>query len=509
MRISTRLLVLVATALVALVAIGGYGLVSLKQAMLDDTRGKITNLLHMAEHLATYYHDQESAGKMTREEAQAATKLALSQLNYSDQSFFWARLPDGTTLVHRNAAIIGKVNAGKAPDGRPDGDLYREMLAREHIPVMLTLAKHPVTGQLTQKMNGIVAFEPWDWWIGTGFYLDDIDAAFWRTGRVLIALIVLGVAGIAALSWQIIRNVVGTLGGEPQYAVAVTHRIATGDLTGRVELRAGDERSLLASIARMQASLVAMIETIRTGAESVTTGANEIAAGNTDLSSRTEEQAASLQETAASMEQLTSTVQHNEANAGEARTLVSTASAVAADGGAAVAAVVDTMSSIQASSEKMVEITGVIEGIAFQTNILALNAAVEAARAGEEGRGFAVVASEVRSLAQRSASAAREIKALIDASVGQVREGSERVRAAGGTMQSIVRSVDNVTDIISGIADASSEQRTGIEQISRAVTQMDTVTQQNAALVEQAAAAADSLSTQARRLSEAVSMFRT
>jgi methyl-accepting chemotaxis protein len=496
-------------ALIALIAIGGYGLVSLKREMLDETRGKITNLLEMAEHLASYYHDQEVAGKMTREEAQAATKVALSELNYSDQSYFWARLPDGMTLVHRKQSLVGKINVGKAPDGRPDGDLYSEMLAREHIPVMMTLATHPSTGQLTEKMNGIVAFEPWGWWIGTGFYLNDIDAVFWRTGRILIALIIVAVAGIALLSWQIIRNVVGALGGEPHYAAAVTHRIATGDLTGHVELHAGDERSLLASIARMQASLVAMIGEIRSGSESVTTGAGQIAAGNADLSSRTEEQAASLQETAASMEQLTATVQNNEVNAKHARDLVTTASAAAAEGGAAVAAVVDTMSTIQASSEKMVEITAVIEGIAFQTNILALNAAVEAARAGEEGRGFAVVASEVRSLAQRSASAAREIKALIDASVGQVREGSERVRAAGDTMQSIVNSVGKVTQIVAGIAEASSEQRTGIEQIGRAVTQMDQVTQQNAALVEEAAAAADSLSSQAYRLSATVSIFRT
>ncbi|HTR09849.1 MAG TPA: cache domain-containing protein, partial [Paraburkholderia sp.] len=388
MRISTRLLLLVITALVGLVAIGGYGLVSLKREMLDETRGKITNLLQMAEHLASYYHDQEVAGKMTREEAQAATRQALNQLNYSDQSYFWARLPDGTTLVHRNLASIGKINVGKAPDGRPDTDLYREMLAREHMPVMMTMSKHPTTGELTEKMNGIVEFEPWGWWIGTGFFLNDIDATFWRTGRVLLALIVAAVAVIGVLSWQIIRNLVGTLGGEPRYAVAVTHRIATGDLTERVALRPGDERSLLASIARMQTSLVTMINEIRSGAQSVTSGAGEIAAGNIDLSSRTEEQAASLQQTAASMEQLTSTVQHNEANANQARQLVTTASTAAAEGGAAVAAVVDTMSAIQASSEKMVEITGVIEGIAFQTNILCQAQRPRHAWRGTTGGGF-------------------------------------------------------------------------------------------------------------------------
>ena len=508
MKVSTRLLVLVTAALVALFAVGGYGLFSLRQAMYGERRAQIANLLQMAEHLASANHDQEVAGKMTRQEAQDATKAALTKLNYSAKSFFWARTPEGITLIHWNQAVIGKNNAGKALDGRPDGDVFREQLQREHMPITLVLAKEPGTGELAGKLNGIVEFTPWNWWIGTGIFVDDIDAIFWRTAWLLIGLIAVATAVIGALSWQIIRNVVGTLGGEPLYAAAVTRRIATGDLTEAIVVKQHDSTSLVASIAAMQASLVDIITRIRSGSEAVTAGTTQIAAGNTDLSSRTEEQAASLQQTAASMEELTATVKQNADNAKKASTLAANASSTAESGGVAVARVVETMSAISASSSRMTEITGTIESIAFQTNILALNAAVEAARAGEEGRGFAVVAAEVRSLAQRSSSAAKEIKTLIAASVSQIHDGSQQVSAAGETMGNIVRAVGDVTEIMSGISAASLEQHAGIEQVNQAVTQMDQVTQQNAALVEEAAAAAGSLADQAQRLSVTVSAFK-
>ena len=508
MKVSTRLSLLVAAALIALFAVGGYGLYRLRHSMYSERRAQISNLLQMAEHLANYYHDQEVSGKLSREQAQDATKVALTQLNYSDKSFFWARTPEGITLVHWNQAVIGKNNAGKARDGRPDGDVFREQLAREHMPITEVFAKLPSTGVMADKLNGLVEFKPWDWWIGTGIFVDDINRTFWETAAFLIGLIVIATAVIAVLSWQIIRNVLGALGGEPQYAAAVTRRIAKGDLTERIIVRDKDGLSLISSIATMQASLVDMITRIRSGSEAVTVGTKQIAAGNTDLSSRTEEQAASLQETAASMEQLTATVKQNSDNAQKASQLSANASSTAESGGVVVARVVETMSAISASSEKMADITGTIESIAFQTNILALNAAVEAARAGEEGRGFAVVASEVRSLAQRSSLAAKEIKMLIEASIGQVREGSEQVSAAGKTMGQIVRAVGDVTEIMSGISAASVEQRAGIEQVNQAVAQMDQVTQQNAALVEEASAAAASLADQAERLSNTVAAFQ-
>ncbi|AKA37612.1 methyl-accepting chemotaxis protein [Yersinia ruckeri] len=285
-------------------------------------------------------------------------------------------------------------------------------------------------------------------------------------------------------------------------------RIAQGDLAGKISVSGRNEISqLFASLRIMQQSLISTVSKVRDGTESMLTGIQEISAGNNDLSARTEQQAASLEETAASMEQLTATVKQNADNARQATLLAQEASATAAKGGMLAGDVVNTMHEIAASSHKIGAITSVIDGIAFQTNILALNAAVEAARAGEQGRGFAVVAGEVRNLAQRSAQAAKEIKGLIDESVGRVRQGSTLVESSGTTMEEIVRSVTRVTDIMGEIASASDEQSRGIEQVSLAVTQMDQVTQQNAALVEEAASAANALEEQAGYLSHAVSAF--
>ena len=286
-------------------------------------------------------------------------------------------------------------------------------------------------------------------------------------------------------------------------------KIAAGDLTTRVEVNSTNEiGQLFAAVKRMQESLTRTVSAVRRGVDEINVGSREISAGNTDLSSRTEEQAASLEETAASMEQLASTVKQNADNARQANQLAASASDVAERGGSAVSEVVTTMQAISASSRKISEIVSVIDGIAFQTNILALNAAVEAARAGEQGKGFAVVAGEVRSLAQRSAQAAKEIKGLIEDSVGKVGAGSQQVERAGATMQEIVASVKRVTDIMGEISAASEEQSSGIDQVNRAVSQMDEVTQQNAALVEEAAAAAGSLEEQAQRLAEAVAVFK-
>ncbi|MGE8631260.1 methyl-accepting chemotaxis protein [Achromobacter denitrificans] len=286
-------------------------------------------------------------------------------------------------------------------------------------------------------------------------------------------------------------------------------KISAGDFTARIEVRSTNEIGhLFAAIKRMQESLTRTVSAVRRGVDEINVGSREISAGNTDLSSRTEQQAASLEETAASMEELASTVKQNADNAHQANQLAASASDVAERGGSAVSEVVSTMQEISASSRKISEIVSVIDGIAFQTNILALNAAVEAARAGEQGKGFAVVAGEVRSLAQRSAQAAKEIKGLIEDSVTKVGAGSQQVERAGATMQEIVASVKRVTDIMGEISAASEEQSSGIDQVNRAVSQMDEVTQQNAALVEEAAAAAGSLQEQAQRLAEAVAVFK-
>ena len=292
-------------------------------------------------------------------------------------------------------------------------------------------------------------------------------------------------------------------------AVKIAQTVAAGDLTSRIEVTSKDETGqLLQALRDMNASLQHIVAQVRTGSDAIVTASSQIASGNLDLSSRTEQQAGSLEETASSMEELTSTVKQNGDNARQANQLALSASDVASKGGKVVSQVVETMGSINESAKKIVDIIGVIDGIAFQTNILALNAAVEAARAGEQGRGFAVVATEVRNLAQRSASAAKEIKALIGDSVEKVETGSKLVSQAGTTMEEIVSSVKRVTDIMGEIASASGEQEAGIGQINQAITEMDNVTQQNAALVEESAAAAASLQEQAASLAKVVSMFK-
>ena len=333
----------------------------------------------------------------------------------------------------------------------------------------------------------------------------NIDAAYQRSIELLIVLTVLMIAIGVATALLISRSITRPIA----VAVAVANRISTGDLITQNEINGSDEIvDLLHALADMRQQLSATIGNVQLGAVTIATASSEIAAGNLDLSARTEQQAGSLEETAATMEQLTSTVKQNADSASEANRLARTASDTAKKGGVAVAQVVSTMNNISASSKKIVDIIAVIDGIAFQTNILALNAAVEAARAGEQGRGFAVVAAEVRNLAQRSSAAARDIKSLIGQSVEQVTHGTTLVSNAGKTMGDIVDSVKHVTDIISEIAAASIEQRSGIEQVNQALTEMDGVTQQNAALVEQAAAAAESLQNQAASLAEVASQFR-
>ena len=321
----------------------------------------------------------------------------------------------------------------------------------------------------------------------------------------VIAAVIAGIAAAIALGFFMIRAIVRPL----DEAVRVADAVAAGDLTQQISATGNDEIGrLMRAMQHMNDSLTDTIRRVRTGTDAITVASGEIATGNADLSSRTESQASSLEETASSMEELTSTVKQNAENARQANQLVVSTAEIAAKGGSVVSEVVVTMESIKDSSRKIADIIGVIDGIAFQTNILALNAAVEAARAGEQGRGFAVVASEVRSLAQRSAGAAKEIKALIEDSVGKVDAGGKLVDEAGKTMDEIVTSVKRVTDIMSEIAAASHEQSAGIEQVNQAVGQMDEMTQQNAALVEEAAAAAESLREQAGKLSEAVSVFR-
>ncbi len=338
-----------------------------------------------------------------------------------------------------------------------------------------------------------------------GEELGDVSREGQQTLNLLLTLVLASMAGLVLFAWHFAALLKRRIDASRK----VADRVRDGDLTQAVVDTARDEFSpLLQALQQMQDGLVRVVGEVRLGADSVATASTEITSGNQDLSRRTEQQASSLQETAASMEQLGGTVRQNADNASQANQLALGASRVARDGGEVVAQVVGTMKGIHDSSRRIADIIGVIDGIAFQTNILALNAAVEAARAGEQGRGFAVVASEVRNLAQRSADAAREIKTLISASVEQVEQGNSLVERAGSTMQEVVAAIQRVTDIMGEISAASVEQSSGVQQVGQAVTQMDQATQQNAALVEQSAAAAESLQQQARQLVQAVAVFK-
>jgi methyl-accepting chemotaxis protein len=327
-----------------------------------------------------------------------------------------------------------------------------------------------------------------------------------RSLMIVLGLSVLALA--AVMAYLIIRSLLKQLGGEPAEAAEIAHAVSQGDFTRTVTLQAGDTQSLMASLSAMQGNLAQIVTTVRAGSEGVATASAEIAEGNNDLSARTEQQASALEETASSMEELGATVRQNADSARQANQLAQSASTIAMEGGNVVGQVVETMKGINDSSRKISDIISVIDGIAFQTNILALNAAVEAARAGEQGRGFAVVASEVRSLAGRSAEAAKEIKMLINASVERVEYGTTLVDQAGVTMAEVVSSIKRVTDLMGEISAASNEQALGVSQVGEAVTQMDQTTQQNAALVEEMAAAASSLRGQANELVQAVAFFK-
>lgn len=366
---------------------------------------------------------------------------------------------------------------------------------------VITSVLEPLSSKSIQEINKLVDLQT----VAAQTAFDNAARTGTRLSYLLFIVLVVSIGFGALVAWMLTASITKPL----RESLQLAETVASGDLRSTIEVEGSDEvAQLLIALKNMNDNLAATVGQVRTGTETITVAAQEIASGNADLSQRTESQASSLEETASSMEELTSTVKQNADNARQANQLVVSATNVAVKGGAVVGQVVETMGSIKDSSRKIVDIIGVIDGIAFQTNILALNAAVEAARAGEQGRGFAVVAAEVRNLAQRSASAAKEIKSLIGDSVDKVDQGSKLVDEAGKTMDEIVTSVQHVADIMSEITAASQEQSSGIEQVNLAITQMDEMTQQNAALVEQAAAAAESMEEQSVSLAQAVSVFK-
>ncbi|MDR5741254.1 MULTISPECIES: methyl-accepting chemotaxis protein [unclassified Caballeronia] len=477
--------------------------------MMHDRQRGLAEQVQSAVSVVNHYVKQAQSGAMSEADAKQAAIAHLRPVRYGQSGYML--VVDSNMLQLLNPIrpeTENKINDLVDKTGKHfTAEIVKHGLDGTHLTSYL-YPKPGETDALPKTAYGEYV-RAWDWHVYTGAYVDDIDSEFGV--RLLEMLGIVGVVGLlltVAMGW-IIRNVLKKLGGDPQDVADACERIAAGNLTEPVHVPAGYDKSLMASVRAMQDRLLDAIGAVTTSATAIASATNEIAAGNTDLSARTEEQAASLQQTAASMEELTGTVRQNADNARQASGLADNASAVANEGAAIVGQVVDTMAGIQESSGRIADIIGIIEGIAFQTNILALNAAVEAARAGEQGRGFAVVASEVRSLAQRSSSAAKEIKALIETSGDRVGAGTELVAQAGETMRSVQSAIQRVTDIMGEIASASHEQSRGIEQVNQAITQMDEVTQQNAALVEQAAAAAGSLDDQAKQLRQAVAIFRT
>jgi len=508
--ISKRLWLIVGTSVVGILIMAALSLISEKEMIVQERENSVRQNVEVTHGLLVYFQNQVTQGKMTEEEGKKQVLEIVKALRYNGSEYFWINDMQPKMVMH---PIKPELNGSDLSDNKdPDGKRlfvgFVDTVKASGAGFVHYMWPKPGSDKPVGKVSYVKGFAPWGWIIGSGVYVDTIDTAI--GGRILSvsAGTFLLSAMLLILGLVITRNLLKQLGGEPNYSVEVTKRLASGDLAVEISLAPGDESSMLHEIQAMRDNFAKIVGNVRMGSEGVATASSEIAQGNHDLSARTEQQASALEQTAASMEQLSATVKQNADNAKQANQLAQSASAVAIKGGNVVGQVVDTMKGINDASRKISDIISVIDGIAFQTNILALNAAVEAARAGEQGRGFAVVATEVRSLAGRSADAAKEIKNLINASVERVEQGTALVDQAGATMTEVVSSIKRVTDLMGEISSASHEQSAGVSQVGQAITQMDQVTQQNAALVEEMAAAADSLKSQAQDLVGTVAVFQ-
>ncbi|MBW9102741.1 methyl-accepting chemotaxis protein [Paraburkholderia phenoliruptrix] len=509
MTLNKKLASMIAVLWFGLILIGGFGAWQSRASMIADRRGQLTALIDQANHVVGRYYALAQQHTLTEDEAKKQALATLESMRYGKDGYISVNDSQPVMLMHPfKKELVGK-NMGQFTD--PAGNhLFTDIVTagkREGGGFVDYLWAKPGSDKPVAKTSYSLHFQPWDLYLVTGMYMDDVQRAFYASLLRWLAITVALGAIATAIMVLVLRSVRRSLGGDLEVAVEHAQLMARGNLAVRVPVKENDAGSLLHALQSMQAGLVDTVSRVRMGTENINIGASEIAAGNTDLSQRTEEQAAALVQTASSMDQMTVNVKQNADSAQQAAQLAGQAADVATRGSRVVDDVVRTMGEITTSSRQIGDIIGVIDGIAFQTNILALNAAVEAARAGEQGRGFAVVAAEVRSLAQRSATAAKEIKALIETSTTTVEAGASLVSNAGSTMGEIVQSVRRVNEILEEISNASREQSAGIEQVNRAVGEMDQVTQQNAALVEQAAAAAHSLKDQVGVLREAISSF--
>jgi methyl-accepting chemotaxis protein len=508
MSFKARLLCIVGFVWFSLLVLGALDAISTRQLLMHQRQRALAEQIDSAISVIRYYVGQAQSHAMSEQDARKAAIASIRAVRYGANGY----------LVIDDSKMLQLVNPVRPEGENKSNDLVdstgrhfvAEIIQHDLDGTHLTQYLFPKPGETTPQSK--LAYgdyvREWDWHVFTGAYIDDIDRTFYAImAKALVAVVAIGLLLSLAMVY-IIRKVLRSIGGDPQDVATVCARIAAGNLSEHVHVAEGDQHSLMHSMKAMQDRLIETIGQIKRVADGITAASREIADGHGDLSARTEQQAASLAETASSMEELTSTVRLNSEHASQASQLALDASTTAQGGNGIVAEVVATMDQIAGSSNKIVDIISVIEGIAFQTNILALNAAVEAARAGEQGRGFAVVAAEVRALAQRSASAAKDVKSLIDESVSNVSLGQTLAHRSGSTMQQVLSAVTRVTDIMGEISAASSQQTQGIEHVGIAITQMDSVTQQNAALVEQATAAASALAGQADELKRTVSVFR-
>ena len=515
MSFQRRILLLLGTAIVGVIVLVAINAMQAHADIMASRREVLQTAVHTVANQVLQLQAQAAAGKLSEEAAQAAARDAVGTARFGGTDgkteYFYAWTLDGVGVIHPiKPEWAGKNMVDKVVDGngrKTIQDMASNLRASSNGRAFVDTHFPRPGGQVAvPKLQYLVHIPGWNWMVGSGLYLDDVNALVWRAALQQIGAGAVVLAITVALGLAIARSVLGQLGGEPSVAMSAMQEVARGDLSLRLGATRGE--SLLGQLQAMVEALRASLEQVRGAVESITTAAGEIAQGNHDLSARTEQTASSLQQTASSMEEMSGAVGQSADTARQANQLAASAASAAQRGGAVVAQVTASMQHITDSSRRIGDIIGVIDGIAFQTNILALNAAVEAARAGEQGRGFAVVATEVRALAKRSADAAQEIKQLIQASVERVAQGTELVNSAGGTMQQAVQGIGRVAALVSDISAAAAEQSTGMGQIGEAVQHLDQTTQQNAALVEQSAAAADSLKTQAGQLVDAVAVFR-